>query len=210
MECSAFLVGLWLSKQLQPFVFRLLVLLLFITVFNEAASFFGFYKLYSISSSYMYNIFFIIQSLFFWQIFRKQFEQKKYQVVLNYGSLVLITLQIVSLYFWGAKKFNPWFLNIVCFQMVFIASLYFISIYSGNRIMNVFRSPFFWLSTGLIFVNIVHWFFVNATFIKSFTNSPSSAIVFKSLNTIGNVVYYSLIIYAFICSSRLLKRNIIL
>lgn len=207
-ECLSLFVGLCLFKRLQPPEIRLLVGLLLITVINEGAAFRGFYPKIGISKNYGYVTFFLTQSLFFWIIFRAAFATFKSIRILDIASAICILLEIVSLIIWGAKKISPWFLNLVCLHMILIGVLYYISIYSGNKVINVFKNPFFWLVTGVVFVNFIHWFFVNATFIKSFANSPSSPIVFKSLNTMGNMVYYSLIIYAFICSSRLQKWNI--
>jgi hypothetical protein len=202
------LAGLLLFNKLQPPVLQLLVFLLLATVINEGFSFFGFYKDWKINKAYMYIAFFILQSLVFWALFYQPLAKVKHRQILNYCSSIIIALQVVALVKYGAGKFNPWFLNLTCLHMIFIGSLYFNFIYSGPKITDAFKGPFFWLSAGIIFVNFIHLFFVNATLIKAFSDNPSSALVFKYLNTFGNVVYYSLIIYAFICSSKSQKRVI--
>jgi hypothetical protein len=207
-ELIAFATGLWLFKKLQPRSFKLLVMLLFITVLNEAFSFWRVYQSIGVSKNYFYTGFFFLQSVFFWNLFRDAFLDFRYKYFLNFLSIFFILGMISSIIIGGAEKLNPVFKNFVCLHIISIGGLYYYYIYNSNKISSFLNEPFFWLATGIILVNFINLFFVNAVFIKSFVQNPSSKIIYKILNTFGNIVYYSLIIYAFICSSRFQKRDI--
>ena len=205
-ESLAFFAGLLLFNKLYPKSLRWLVFLLLITVINEGFSFWGIYNFLRIKNTFTFVVFFILQSLVYWLVFRSVFREWRYRILLNSLILFFIFLEIISVVFVGIEKFNPLFIDAACLHIVSIAFLYYQFYYRSNAKINFQKNPFFWLSTGMIFVNFIELFFVNATFVPSFSNSISSVLVFKSINTFGNIVYYSLIIYAFICSSRLQQQ----
>lgn len=208
LECSALLTGLWFFKKLQPSVIKWLVLLLLVTVINEGFSFWGVYKSAGISKNYFYTSFFFLQAVVFWKIFNDGFINKKHRQLLAAFSILFITGMVVSIIIGGANKLNPVFKNLVCIHLIIAGLLYYHYIYNSNRVIGIFKNPFFWLATGAVLVNFINLFFVNAVFIKSFAENPASKEIYKTLNTFGNIVYYSLIIYAFLCSFRYPKQGI--
>jgi hypothetical protein len=205
-ECSALLTGLWLLKQPQHFSLKLLTILLLITVINEGFSYFGFYRSIGLNKTYAYETFFILQSLVFYLLFYNSLPQKKQKLATTVISIFLILCQIIALFIRGTNKLNAYFLNFVCIHMIFLGFIYYNHIYTINKVHKIYKDPFFWIATGMLIVNFIHLFFVNATLIKSFANNLASKSIFKSLNTFGNIFYYSLLIYSLICSSKFQKR----
>ncbi len=207
-ECIALLTGLWFFNKLQPSAIKWLVILLLITVINEGFSFWGVYKSAGISKNYFYTSFFFLQAVVFWKIFNEGFVIKMYRQLLAAFSVLFITGMVVSIIIGGAEKLNPVFKNFVCLHLIATGLLYYHYIYNSNKVIGFLKNPFFWLATGIILVNFINLFFVNAVFIKSFAENPASKVIYKTLNTFGNLVYYSLITYAFLCSSRFPKQGI--
>jgi hypothetical protein len=204
-ECAALLAGFVLLSRLQHFFLEALIILLLITVINEGCSYFGVYRTLNFNKNYAYEVFFIIQSVIFYLIFNQALPLKTHKQIITAVTICLISFQLLALILVGFDKLNPYFLNFVCIHMIFIGFMYYYYVYNTNKIINIYNDPFFWIATGLVLVNFIHLFFVNATLIKSFANNPSSKSIFKSLNTFGNILYYSLLIYAFICSSKFQK-----
>lgn len=205
-ESLALLVGLSLITKLRPQSLQLLCFLLFITVINEGFSFWGLYETWKIKNTITFTAFFFLQSGVYWYIFYFAFKEKSYRTILNISSVFFLLLELVAMIVIGIEKFNPLFIDAACLHVIFIAILYYRFYYKVSLNTSFMKDPLFWLATGMIFVNFIELFFVNATFVPSFAKSHSSVLVFKSINTFGNIVYYSLIIFAFLCSSRLRQR----
>lgn len=206
LEFFALGTGLLLFNTLQPHSYRWFVFLLLVTVTNEAFAYWGVYESVQISKNYFYSGFFFLQSVILWRLFLDAFEKNTYKNLLNLLSIFYILCMLTSLIIGGAQKLNPGFKNFVCLHVISIGLLYYYYLYNSNKIINFQRESFFWLATGIILVNFINIFFVNAIFIKSFVLNPNSKIIYKVLNTFGNVVYYSLITYTLICSSKFRKQ----
>ncbi len=205
LELSAFLTGLMLYRKLQPGIFKLLVLLLFFTVVNEGLSYLGFYTQIHVKKTLIYAIFFIIECIIFWRLFAvKQKAGKRW----FYHSIFLaaLILQVFFLFRYGYKQMNSPFLNVICCYTIFLGISYYYKLYTEQKYFDITKDPFFWLATGIIIVNFVHLFYVNAIFLNVFRNDPNRFKIFKNLNTIGNVIYYPLLIKALLCSSKLQKQ----
>lgn len=201
-EILALVTGLILFKQVKPVALRLLIPILIFTVINEGLAYFKVYSKEGINKSYIYNCFFLAEVIIFFLIFYLSFHKSKYKT----AALLIFGLSIVAAIFFlstkGAGKFNPYFLNVVCFCLLGFGVCYYSFIYYSPEAYNIRKDPLFWFSTGIIIVNFIHLLFVNATFIESFRNNASSKQVFQTLNTIGNVFYYGCIITSFLCSSK--------
>jgi hypothetical protein len=205
LELAAFLTGLVLYRKLQPGVFKLLVFLLFITVVNEGFSYRGVYAQIHVKKTLVYAIFFILECTIFWLMFRGN-KSKQNQLLYNIIFLLAITLKLFFLSRYGYQRMNSPFLIVVCCYVIFLGINYYYKLYSGEKYFDIKKDPFFWLATGVIIVNCIHLFYVTAIMLKTFGNDPDRVFIFKNLNTIGNIIYYPLLIKALICSSKLQKR----
>jgi hypothetical protein len=207
LELAAFLIGLVLYRKLQPGVFKLLVLLLCITVINEGFSYWGFYKQIQIKKTLIYAFFFIIECTIFWQLFLVKQESSRsffYHIIFA----LVVALQGFFLGRYGYQRMNSPFLNVVCLYAIFLGGNYYYKLYVTQQYFDITKDPFFWLATGIVIVNFIHLFYVNAILIKSFSTDPNRVSIFKHLNTIGNVIYYPLLIKTLVCSSKLQKQAI--
>jgi len=202
-EILALATGFILIYKIKPVVLQMLIPLLVITVVNEG---FAYYKVYAnagLNKTHFYIGFFLLQMLVFYIVYKGWFrEDKKSKKLTDLIFLSSILLSVFTLFMWGYNKLNPFFLNVVCLCMIGFGFLYYRFVFRINQVYFFRKDPLFWLSTGVVFVNFLHFLFVNAVFIDSFRNNRSSAEVFQVLNTIGNLFYYGCIIIAFICSSR--------
>ena len=203
LEILAFGTGLILYYKIKPVIIRMLIPLLLITVANEGFSYFKIYANAGLNKTHFYIGFFLLQMLLFYIVYKGWFrEDKKSKKWTDFIFLSSILLSVFTLFMWGYHKLNPFFLNVVCLCMIGFGFLYYRFVFRINKVYFFRKDPMFWLSSGVVFVNFLHFLFVNAVFIDSFRNNRSSAEVFQVLNTIGNFFYYGCIIIAFICSSR--------
>jgi len=206
LELMALAAGLIYYKRMHPAALRLLVPFLLITCLIEGFAYFGLFRNSGLNKNYFYAGFFLLQLYVFWRVFVCMINRDRYIHFLNLVFSISLFLSVFTLSVWGAEKLNPYFLNVVCLCMISYGFAYYYLIYNSRDIRHFRKEPLFWISTGIIFVNFIHLLFVNVTFIESFRRSATNTEVFKILNSAGNLVYYSCIIYGFICSSKFLKQ----
>ena len=188
-EFFAFAIGLYYFWKIRPVVYRYVILVLFITIVNEALAYFKVYDNAGVNKSYFYNSFFLIELIIFYLIFYFFYKQYNYKKYMHISSILFIISTGTAIFFLiskGVGKFNPFFLNTTCFCLICLGFLYYHFIYKANKVVILKKNSLFWFSTGLIIVNFIHLLFVNATFIESFRNNPNSKEIFSILNTIGN------------------------
>ncbi len=203
-EFLAFATGLVFLKKIRPVAYRLVIVVLFATVINEGLAYFKVYNRIGINKSYFYNSFFIGEMILFFLVFYffyKKNSSKKNLLIASILFTICIALSVFFLFQNGIGRFNPFFLNPICICLIGFGFLYYNYIYNIKKVINLKTDAIFWFSTGLIIVNFIHLLFVNAVFIDSFRNNPNSKEIFSTLNTIGNIFYYSCFIISFICSS---------
>lgn len=202
-EILALLTGLVYYYRIKSASFRLLIPLLLLTVINEG---FAYYKVYAdagLNKTQFYIGFFFLEMICFYVVYKYWFrDEGQSKNIANLIFFISMLLAVVSILIWGGNKLNPFFLNAVCLCMIGLGIMYYRFVFQRKQVYLFIKDPMFWLSTGVIFVNFIHLLFVNAVFIDSFRQNPSSGFVFQVLNTIGNIFYYGCIIIAFICSSR--------
>lgn len=208
-EFCPLLIGLTFYKKIRPPFYRLILLVLLITVINEGCSHFDVYHTLRIPISFFYNIFFLFQLVVFFIIFFLSLDRKLYKKI---AVIIFISSLILSLYFLnhiGWTEFNPLFIDSVSGCLISLGFLYFISIYQ-KEVHLLKTDSLFWFSTGVIIVNFFLLLFVNAVLIDAFRNDPNSIFIFKILNTVGNFVYYSCLTISVLCSSQLRNQDGIL
>lgn len=201
-EILALLTGLIFYNKIRPVAYRLIVPILLLTVLNEGLAHFKTYEQWKLPKGLFYNIFFIIQIIVFSFIYYATYIEQRYKsIIVGIGFVSLIT-GIIFLVIHGVYGFNPYFLDAIAAGLILIAScLYYYNIQRKEKVYHLKNDPLFWFSTALIIGNFFLLLFVNAVFIESFRSDPSSREVFATLNTIGNVLYYSFIIMSILCSS---------
>lgn len=207
VEILALAAGLLFYFKIKPAALRLLVPLLLLTVINEGLAYYKVYANAGLNKTHFYIGFFFLEMVCFYLLYHDWFKNEDVsKKSTNVVFFTTILLAVVSIFVWRGNRLNPFFLNAVCLCMIGFGILYYRFVFQRKQVYFFTKDPMFWLSTGVIFVNFIHLLFVNAVFIDSFRQNPSSAFVFQVLNTIGNIFYYGCIIITFICSSRFHKQ----
>lgn len=205
-EFAAFATGISLYSKLSPVSYRLLVFVLFLTVVNEGCSYFGFYYSIGVNKGYFYNGFFLTELIAFFFIFRTIYFEDRYKRAAQWIILPAVPTAIFFLFRSGLHSFSPMFINVISIALIAFGLLYVHSVYKLERVHRLRSDPAFWLSLGVVLVNFFLLLFANATYVDAFRTDPTSAFVFRLLNTIGNIFYYGCLILCFVCSYSLHRR----
>lgn len=205
-EISALLTGLVFFSRIKPVIYRLIVPVLLLTVINEGFAHYGVYKSWHQPKILFYTIFFILQIIVYAVIYYLNYNSSKYRNIIAIVSVTSIITGIIFLRIYGIFSFNPYFIDAIALGLVMMASLYLYSLQANDRVYYPAKDSLFWFSIALIIANFFLLLFVNAVFVESFKSDKSSQEIFSTLNSIGNVFYYSCIIISMLCSSQSLRR----
>lgn len=206
IEFAAFATGISLYSRLSPVSYRLLVLVLFLTVVNEGCSYFGIYHSIGVNKGYFYNGFFLVELIALFFVFKTIYFEDKYRQIAQWIILLAVPVAIFFLLRSGLHSFSPMFINVISTALITFGLLYVHSVYKLERVHRLRLDAGFWLSVGVVLVNFFLLLFANATYVDAFRTDPTSAFVFRLLNTTGNILYYGCLIICFVCSYSLHRR----
>lgn len=205
LEVLAFLTGLSFYKKVKPVPYRLMIFLLFITVINEGLSHYGLYSKYRFNKLMFYNCFFLLQATIIGVVYFSSYSIKRAKF-LFYLFVLLVIFGLLMLFRDGIGVLNPDYISAICLAIVILGLYYLYYIYMYGNIINLRIDSMFWFTIGLTIAHFILLFYINAKRIESFRDDKNSLIIFRSLNTVGNIFYYLCIIYSFICGSIFRQR----
>lgn len=205
LEILAFLTGLICFTQISPIIYRLTVLLLLITVINEALSHYKVYAEWKLSKLIFYNIFFLLQIIIIGIIYFSV-SGRKIKIVVSLFLVLTIISAVVLFSENKGSSLNPNYISFICITAVFFGVSYLFNIFMEEKILKLSNNPLFWFSIGLVVAQSLLLFYINAKRVDSFQKDPNTLIVFRTFNMIGNIVYYLCICYSFICTLIFRKR----
>ncbi len=197
LEIVALLTGIILLKQISPNSYKLIVLLLALTVVNEGLSHYGVYKKIGVSKVYFYNLFFLIEFLFVGIIYFPVIKSKRIYILIAISCLSLLFLLLRES---GLGIMNPDYISVICLGLVFFSVYYLLELIYRDVIVNVKSDPLFFFSIGLIAAQLLLFFYINAKRVDSFRNDAYAIEIFRVFNLAGNVIYYLSICYSFLCT----------
>ncbi|MEP6950664.1 MAG: hypothetical protein ABI863_15370 [Ginsengibacter sp.] len=121
------------------------------TIFTQVAGFV--YSLYAKKSNhFIFNIYILVQFIFYFGIFYKTFQSKNLKL-----TTVLISFTFL-IYYWfniifktGFYVFNSAGNSLGSILTIFCCLLYFVSLFTSEVVVNYFRISMFWIATGLLF-----------------------------------------------------------
>lgn len=197
LEILSFLTGLVFFKKINPPVYRLFVFFLFVTILNETLSYYKFYASHNLNKLTFFNLFFLLQFIIIGIIYSIASSNKF--VRLFFGMALLISLYL--LFKTGLTVLSPDYITAICVGLIILAFSYLFILYSNGDISNLKNNSLLFFSIGLVVAQFLLLLYINAKRIDSFKSDINSLLLFKLFNTIGNIIYYLLVIYSFICTS---------
>jgi hypothetical protein len=146
-------------KKLQPKWLRLFFyLLVFTLAVDVGAVLYSYY--FKKSNHFIINIYLPVSFSFYFLIFSKTFETKKFKTIIYTAFIVYLLFFLYGIIFIeGLYYFNTYSYCLGSILIVMCCLLYFMRLFTSDRLMNYFTIPMFWISTGLLFFfvgNMVH------------------------------------------------------
>ncbi len=206
LQAFALLTGVFFFSKIKPPVYRALIIVLFLSASNELFILNNGPQIYNVNKHILYNTFFIVHSIVTFIIFYNCIYsklRKKYLIFYCISSLLAITILLLN----KMTVFNPLYLSVICIQIMTGASMYLYQVYKKEEYHQLKTDSLFWYSVGSIIVFFFFFSYLSATHNPAFVKNETGNIIYRVLNTIGNLIYYSLIIMSFLCSNISQKRS---
>ncbi len=194
MSITAFVIGLIpvlvsllisviFYKRLKPSWLRLFTWFLLLTILISVAGYVYSFDFKS-GNHFIFNIYLLIQFLFYFAFFYKTFQTKKLKTItVVLGISFLVYLLTGFLFLNGFHTFNSLGFTIGSVVTILFCLLYFGTLFNAEGFINYFRIPMFWIATGILF------FFVGNFIYLSFLNY----ILANNLDSGGNIYEFIII-----------------
>ena len=155
----------------------------------------------------IFNIYSIIELLFYAFFFYQEISDKKIKEFLKYSSIIITLSSLINIFFFqGIHVFHTYTYSFGCLQMIALGTIYFYYIFKEETKINLLKSPAFWISAGIIFFHTS-----SVTLITSFNYVATLPVKFRRLTQqmlyMVNALFYLLFIIAFLCRTQIRKSS---
>jgi len=182
------------NKQFRP-----IVILLGSTLISEIASRVLAYQIRN--SNPAYHFFTPIQILLWAIFFLLVITNQKVKMIIFFCSSLLILFSIINTLFWqGLKIFPENVLRIQTIFMIFCSMCLFIEMMDRPSGENIFKNPFFIITIGVLWFNLLSFIFFQSH--NFFLKNKIPAYSLRTIQYISNYVYYLIILVAILISKQ--------
>ena len=194
------LTGIVLYRRLQPKWLRLFIYFLLLTMAVEViATFYSQY--FKKSNHFIVNIYLPLSFGFYFFIFYKTFETKKNKIICSITFIIYLLFFLCDIIFIeGFYSFNSYSYSLGSILIVFCCLLYFMWLFTSDRVMNYFKIPMFWISTGLLFFFVGS--LVEMSLFKYMMNNhlDIDGRIYQFIMITLNIVLYGAFTISFLCN----------
>src|SRR5581483_1698659 len=143
--------GLVCTRRSSHSSYKLLLIFLFVTLFNEAFCYV--LKHHKQNTHFYYNLYYYFRFPFLGYIFQRLYSgNKTITIVIKTFYILTIPLFLLCLYLYhGITKLHSIYLVGGGLFIVVLCLLHFYNLLKKDDIHNPFKAPFFWIATGLFF-----------------------------------------------------------
>lgn len=207
LEALALLVSIASLARLRLSSLKYFPVFLALTVFVELGSKYLRMSNPSLNVSIVYNIFIAFQIAFFlFLLYNESFTSYRKKIILSLTLFYLFFYLFNLNFIQGYNIFNYYSYLVGSFFVV-VSSLFYLSeLIALPDEVQLFSRPMFWITTAaLVFFTGTFFYFLFYYFLV-FKKMDANGSLFRSILTILNVLFYSLLIIGFLCSEKKTKQ----
>lgn len=191
----ATLTGLALVNRIRPVVFRLLVLLLVLTAFNETWLTVPEHQVYT---TLHYNIFSLVE-ICIWSVILLNINGYTKNVIFYLIPAIILIASVIEIYL--RPGFHSYSYRAFSLYAIISCMICFYRLAGLKSEVKILFNGSFWILTGLLLFQFVFAFYLTALDIPEFRTAPDAQTAFRSVFNIINISYYLLLLYGFLCLS---------
>ena len=196
-----------LYKKLQPRWMRLFLYFLLLTFLDNLGGYMYAHYLQK-SNHFIENIYLLISFSFYFFLFYKTAETKKYKIIIKTFFTIFLLFAFLDLLFInGFYYFNTYSSSVGSILIILSCLIYFSYLFTSDELLNYFRIPMFWISTGLLFFftgslvqnSLIRYFIANNI-------DPGGRIYYFIMTTL-NILLHGSFIISFLCNQKWKKAR---
>jgi hypothetical protein len=160
------------------------------------------------SNHFIFNIYFGVEFLFYFFLFYRVFGNKKSKYLVAFSAILFVAFYVADVFFGkGIFIFSTAAYTFGSVLTIIICLIYFASLFLSNETINYFRTPMFWIATGLLL------FFVGESIYMSLldyivkNSIDKDGNLYAIITLILNLLLYALFTFGFL-SNRPWKKII--
>jgi hypothetical protein len=209
--CVLILICLIISvsfyKKLEPKWLRVFTWFMLFTILTQVAGFV--YSWYTKKSNhFIFNIYILVQFIFYFGVFFKTFQSKKLKLTtLLIGIIFLIYYWFNIIFKTGFYVFNSAGNSLGSILTILCCLLYFVSLFTSEAVVNYFRISMFWIATGLLFFFVGNFIYLSLIEYIVNHNLDARGNFYRYIMVTLNLLMYGLFSLGFI-SNQLWKKMI--
>jgi len=149
---------------------------------------------------WMFNFFTCLEFEFYSYIYSRLLEDGRWLRIIRYSMIAFPVLFLVNIYVVeGFYRFHTITYRIGSVMIVCWCYLYFRQLMRSPGYESIFRNPFFWVSTGLLFFYTGFFFYMSAAFILLYARVDR--IVWDAISGTLNIILYGCFLISFLCQA---------
>ena len=194
----AMVIGFIRFARLEP-ILKTLPFFLLLTIFVEYSTPLRLIRFHG-NNSWFFNIFTTIEFLYYSFIFYhilRQASLKKVVAITATAFLIFTTINIMFIE--GFKRFHTISYRVGAIMIAIWCYLYFRQLLQSKEHIILFRNPFFWMSTGLLFFYLGFFFYFSAHAYLVSRKIEYSRELFTIISNTLNTLLYSSFVIALLC-----------
>jgi hypothetical protein len=201
------IISIFFYDKLEPKWLRLFTWFLLFAIVTQVTGF-VYSANYKKSNHFIFNIYILVQFIFYFGIFYKTFQTK------NLKLIALIIGLVFVIYYWSIIIFKTSFFifNSASYSLgsiltIICCLLYFVSLFKSEEVVNYFRIPMFWIATGLLFFFVGDFVYMSLMGYIVKHNLDTGGHIYRYIMVTLNLLMYGLFSLGFI-SNQLWKKAI--
>lgn len=201
------LAGAIYYKRLQPQWLRLFFYFIVFTFITDAgASMYSAY--FKKSNHFLVNICYVVTFLFYFFLFYRNAETKKIKKAVYTSAIIYILFALCDVVFINGFYFlNTYSFCVGSILIIFCCMLYFMWLFSSDKLINYFKIPMFWIATGLLFYYTGNLVQMSLFFYILNNNLDPGAMVYRFISVTFNILLYGSFTVSFLSNQPWKKIN---
>ena len=203
-------ISIVLYKRLRPKWMRLFT---WFMLFSEIVSIAGYQysATFKASNHFIFNMFLLVQFMFFFGIFYKSFQSKqlkKLAFAVSVGFLIFTILSFLSVFKKeGFYVFNSTVYMVGSFLTILFCLLFFVSLFKSEGIINYFQIPMFWIATGLLFYFVGNFVYLGFIDYIIANNLDKEGAIYRFITFTLSLLLYTLFTIGFLSNQTLKTKT---
>jgi hypothetical protein len=194
-------------KKLEPDWLRLFAYFLFLDFSVQIVGYL-YSSILKRSNHFIFNILLIFEFGFYFFIFHKALYRTEFKLFVKLLSILFLLFAAYNLAFGESLyRFNQHTNSLGTLLLLITCLLYFAESFMSEFTINFFRTPMFWITTGLFFYYAGNGLYLSLLSYILKNNLDRGGEIYSKMTVGLNVLLYALFTIGFLCNWKWKKRN---